>query len=76
MSYGRLCAVSTLVVAAILALPTYGQSVISTRSGVVHFFEGAVYLGDQPLEPRFGRYPTIAEGGELRTAQGLSLIHI
>jgi hypothetical protein len=70
MSYGRVCAVSTLVLAAILALPAYGQSVISTRSGVVHFFEGAVYLGDQPLEQRFGRYPTIAEGGELRTAQG------
>ncbi len=70
MSYGRVCAVSTLAVAAILAIPAAGQSVISTRSGVVHFFEGAVYLGDQPLEPRFGRYPTIAEGGELRTAQG------
>ena len=70
MSYGRVCAVSTLAVAAVLALPAGGQSVISTRSGVVHFFEGAVYLGDQPLEPRFGKYPTIAEGGELRTAQG------
>ena len=70
MSYGRVCAVSTLAVAAALALPANGQSVISTRSGVVHFFEGVVYLGGQPLQPRFGKYPTIAEGSELRTAQG------
>jgi hypothetical protein len=70
MSYGRVCAVSTLAVAAILAIPANGQSVISTRSGVVHFFEGAVYLGDQPLESRFGRFPTVAEGSELRTAKG------
>lgn len=70
MSYGRVCAVSTLAVAAVLALPANAQSVISTRSGLVHFFEGTVYLGDQPLQPRFGRYPTIAEGSELRTAQG------
>ena len=70
MSYGRVCAVSTLAVAAILALPARGQSVISTRSGVVHFFEGSVYLGGQPLQPRFGKFPIIAEGTELRTAQG------
>ena len=70
MSNGRVCAVSTLAVAAILALPANGQSVISTRSGLVHYFEGAVYLGDQPLQPRFGKFPTIAEGSELRTAQG------
>jgi hypothetical protein len=68
--YGRVCTVSTLAVAAILALPASGQSVISTRSGVVHFFEGSVYLGGQPLEPRFGKFPTVAEGSELRTAQG------
>jgi hypothetical protein len=70
MSYGRVCGVSTLAVAAMLTLPANGQSVISTRSGVVHFFEGVVYLDDQPLQPRFGKFPTIAEGSELRTAQG------
>jgi hypothetical protein len=70
MSYSGLCGISTLAVVAVLAVPADGQSVISTRSGVVHFFEGAVYLGDQPLEPRFGKFPTIAEGSELRTAQG------
>jgi hypothetical protein len=70
MSYGRAYAFSTLAVAIVLALPAYGQSVISTRSGVVHFFEGAVYLGDQPLEPHLGKFPCMPEGAQLRTAQG------
>jgi hypothetical protein len=70
MSYGRACTFSTLAVAAVLALPADGQSVVSTRSGVVHFFEGAVYLGDQPLEPHLGRFPSMAKGAELRTEQG------
>ncbi|HXB70866.1 MAG TPA: hypothetical protein VNY05_21710 [Candidatus Acidoferrales bacterium] len=70
MSYGRAYAFLTLAVVTVLALPADGQSVISTRSGIVHFFEGAVYLADQPLEPHFGRFPSMAEGAELRTAQG------
>jgi hypothetical protein len=55
---------------AALALPLGAQSVISTRSGVIHFFEGSVYLNDQPLEARLGRYPTLAQGQRLRTAEG------
>lgn len=47
-----------------------GQSVISTRSGVVHFFEGDVYLGDQLLQPHLGRFPTVPPGAELRTGEG------
>jgi hypothetical protein len=47
-----------------------GQAVISTHSGVVHYFEGAVYLDDQPLEPRLGRFPSMPEGSELRTGRG------
>lgn len=46
------------------------QSVISARSGVIHFFEGNVYLRDQALTPHLGIYPTIAKGAELRTADG------
>jgi hypothetical protein len=46
------------------------QSVISARSGVIHFFEGTVYLGGQPLERQIGRFPMIPDGAELRTEQG------
>jgi len=70
MSYGRASAFSTLAVIALLALPADAQSVISARSGVVHFFEGAVSLGGEPLEPHLGKFPCMTEGAELRTAQG------
>ena len=70
MFHGRASAFWTLAVVAVLALPADGQSVISTHSGTVHFFEGAVYLGDQPLESHPGRFSSIPQGGELRTAAG------
>src|SRR5579864_193026 len=61
---------STLVGVILLGLPSSAQSVISTHSGVVHFFEGAVYLGDRPLESHLGRFPSMPPGAELRTADG------
>jgi hypothetical protein len=70
MSYRRAYSFSTLALVTVLAFPANGQSVISTRAGVVHFFEGAVFLGGEPLEPHLGKFPSMAEGSELRTAQG------
>jgi hypothetical protein len=70
MSHGRACALSTWGTAIVLALSADAQSVISTHSGVIHFFEGTVYLGDQPLEPHLGRFPTVPQDAELRTAEG------
>jgi hypothetical protein len=65
-----LCACSTLITVLALALPAVGQSVISTRSGVVYYLDGAVYLNDQPLESRIGKFPSVPQGAELRTVQG------
>jgi len=70
MFYGRACAFWTLAVVTVLTPPVDGQSVISTRSGIVHFFEGAVYLGAQPLESHPGKFSNVPEGAELRTAEG------
>jgi hypothetical protein len=53
-----------------LASPAFGQAVISTHSGLVHFFEGAVFVGGQPLESHFGKFTAIPEGADLRTDQG------
>ena len=70
MFHRCLYAFSTLAMVTALALPAAGQSVISARSGVIHFFEGSVYLRDQPLEPHPGKFTMLAQGDELRTAQG------
>jgi hypothetical protein len=70
MSSSRAYHLSTFAGFALTLLPVGAQSVISTHSGLIHFFEGAVYLGDQSLESRLGRFPTVPQGGELRTAEG------
>lgn len=69
MTRSRLALLSPTVGLAFL-IPLSGQSVVSTHSGVVYFFEGSVFIGDQPLEQKFGKFPDIGEGGELRTEKG------
>jgi hypothetical protein len=59
-----------LAVVLALALSANAQSVVSTHSGVIYFFEGAVYLSDQPLESHLGKFPCVSQGAELRTAEG------
>jgi hypothetical protein len=66
----RACAFFAITAVIALALPANAQSVISTHSGVIHFFDGNVYLGDQRLEPHLGKFPSMSEGAELRTAEG------
>jgi hypothetical protein len=50
--------------------PAFGQAVIATHSGLVHFFEGTVFVAGQPLESHFGKFTAIPEGAEFRTEQG------
>src|SRR5579863_10006936 len=69
MSSGRYPLTMFTALASML-LPVSAQSVISTRSGLIHFFEGEVYLGDQSLESHLGRFPSVPQGAELRTAEG------
>jgi hypothetical protein len=47
-----------------------GQSVRSTRSGLLYFFEGYVFIGDEQVQQRFGRFPEIGQGKVLRTELG------
>jgi hypothetical protein len=70
MSNIRACAFSSLAVAITLALSANAQTVISTHAGLIHFFEGPVYLGDQPLESHLGRFPYVSPGVILRTEEG------
>lgn len=59
-----------LAVASLVGLAASAQSVLSVRSGVVHFFEGSAFIDDQPLEPVFGTFPMIKEGSRLWTGEG------
>lgn len=52
-----------------LTLPAPAQSVISTHSGIIHYFEGTVYVGGQPLAVHPGKFDELPQGVELRTAQ-------
>jgi hypothetical protein len=70
MLHGCVSIFAALAMLAAVPVPAGAQSVISTHSGVVHFFEGTVFLGDQPLESHLGRYPSVPKGAELRTANG------
>ena len=61
---------SALLVLVCVALTAAGQSVVSTRAGLVHYFEGVVAINGEPLQAQFGHFPEIGEGAELRTGQG------
>jgi hypothetical protein len=70
MFHPRVPLVPLLCLVTVGCIPAFAQSVVSTHSGLVYFFEGSVFLGGQKLEQKFGRFPDMGEGGELRTAQG------
>jgi hypothetical protein len=70
MIYPRIAILPLVFLASVAWFPASGQTVISTHSGLVYFFEGSVWLEDQPLEQKFGKFPDIGEGRELRTEQG------
>lgn len=53
-----------------LAIPAASQSVISTRAGLIHYFEGAVSVDGQRLQSHLGTFPLLEQGGELRTYDG------
>jgi hypothetical protein len=46
------------------------QSVISTHSGLVHFFEGAISIDGRAAPPINGRFPEVPEGALLQTNEG------
>jgi hypothetical protein len=70
MTNARLVATQIVALALAAGLPASGQSVVSTHSGLVYFFVGSVFLGNQLLEQKFGRFPEVGEGVELHTAIG------
>lgn len=46
------------------------SAVISARSGLIHYVEGQVYVGDQLVESKFGTFPEVKENKVMRTEEG------
>lgn len=53
-----------------LCVAAPGQEIVSARSGIVHFFEGAVSLDDHPLEHKAATFPAMTPNSTLRTEKG------
>jgi hypothetical protein len=54
----------------LLGLPALSQSVISAHSGLIHLADGAVFLDDQRVEQKTGKFDQMKNGSELRTHEG------
>src|SRR5690242_11182530 len=60
-------------VAALLSLgggAARAQSVISARSGLIHYVEGRVLLDGKPVEVKITNFPEVKESMELRSEDG------
>lgn len=58
------------VMAGLSSSPALAQSAISARSGMIHYVEGRVFVGDQAIESKFGNFPELKENAQLRTEEG------
>lgn len=58
------------VVLAAASMTAWAQSVISAHSGLIHYVEGQVYLGDKLVESQAGTFPEVKENAQLRTGEG------
>ncbi len=63
-------ALGIAVLAGTTSFVASAQTVISAKSGVVHYVEGRVFLNDQLIESKFGQFPDIKENQQLRTEDG------
>jgi hypothetical protein len=48
----------------------FSQSAISARSGMVHFVQGKVFIGQQEIDSKFGNFPQVKENQVLRSDEG------
>ena len=60
----------SLALTPLLGLPAIAQSVISAHSGLIHFSDGSVFLDDQRVEQKTGKFDQMNNGSELRTQDG------
>src|SRR4051812_46013679 len=58
------------LLAPLLSSSLHGQSVISVRSGLINYSEGAVVVDNQPVVNKSGRYASLKDGSDLLTQDG------
>ncbi|MBV9768467.1 MAG: hypothetical protein JOZ32_02750 [Bryobacterales bacterium] len=54
----------------LVTFPALAQSVISAHSGLIHFVDGSVFLDDERVEQKTGKFDQMKNGSELRTQDG------
>jgi hypothetical protein len=66
------CLRAAIVISLLASLSSVlqAQSVISVRSGLINYSDGAVIVDNQPVVNRFGRYASLKDGSELLTQDG------
>jgi FecR protein len=70
MRYRRCLTWGCLLLAAVLAPAGWAQSMISARSGALHYTEGEVRLGEIEVETKPGVLQELKEGQTLTTGEG------
>ncbi len=64
---------SALAAVALVALSTAAleaQTIVSARSGLIHYVEGEAYLDDEAIDPKPGEFPQVKEQSVFRTGEG------
>jgi hypothetical protein len=55
---------------ALVGAAALAQTVVSAKSGMIHYVEGSVFLGDEAVQNKFGAFPEMKENTTLRTEEG------
>lgn len=66
----RISFLMALGVVGLGAQPALAQSVISARSGLIHYVEGEVLLDGKPVEQKVARFPEVKDNQVLKTEEG------
>jgi len=59
-----------LLTVAVLVAPASAQSIVSARSGALHHVEGTALMDGERVIMEFAKFPSLAEGSVLETAEG------
>ncbi len=59
-----------LALVAVAGSSAIAQNVISAKSGLIHYVEGDVFIGDKAVEMKYSVFPNLKDDEVLRTSEG------